>query len=663
MKKKAIYIFFFFLFYTYASPAQNKLRDSLNQVARSAHDTLRVRALSKISSVVASNSPDSAFLLSDSALRLAQKIDYRNGIAVSYQSMGNAQTTSGRYDEAIQSLLKALQIFENLKDKNAISNTYNTLANAYMGQKNREKAYDYYLKSYKLSEQAPRYDHMVAISSVGLAGVLIEKAKYSEAISYYQKAESYFTANNKTNLAAMVTSMMGEAYYRSGDLFTAEKYYRSVLPLFRKTNNEYALAGCLSSLGSVEFQRKNYVQAKTYFEEALAINKKRNALDNIQTAAFELSRILELLNKPAEALAYYKIYVQYKDSVINEARNRTQAEAEQKYESEKKAKELQLKNMELENSQMQVSQRNALLYVFAGATLIFIVLLFFVYNQFAAKRKANLLLETKNTEVEFQKSIIEEKNKDITDSINYSRHIQRAILPSTLSIRAAFNDSFVIYKPKDIISGDFYFLEKDEDCVYLTVLDCTGHGVPGAMLSIFAQSALKNIIASANYKHNPAGILKELCHQFKINLQAEGSDLSINDGADVAVCILHPAKNILYFAGARNDLHRVKNGKIDEFSGNRYGISGVNTGIQTEFTDYVIDVEKDDRYYLFTDGYADQFGGAQGKKFKQRQLKQVILESSSLSFKEQQLKLTNLFDEWKGNLEQVDDVTLLGFLC
>lgn len=641
--------------------SQQRVRDSLNHLCTVSHDTLKVQLLNKISRLLEGNNPDSAYIFGDSALVLSRKINYDYGIGISYMSMGSSQTTSGKYDLAINDLMKGLKILEKVKNKRALTNIYNSIANAYLGLKNNKRAYEFFLKSHRLAGQAPRNDFMVAVTSVGIGGILLEEGKFVQAIDYYQNAEAWFRDNNYASYGAMASAMMGEAYYKSGDLFKAEKYYRKVISEFRKVNDEYGLATVLNSLGTLEMQRKNYQQATVYLEESFELNKKRNALDNIQSAALSLSQAHELQNKPAKALVYYKVYMQYKDSVINVERNRAIAEAESKYESEKKEKELKLKNMELESSQMQVSQRNNLIYVFAAAIVIFIILLFGVYKQFREKRKANFLLQSKNEEVERQKSIIEEKNKDITDSINYSRHIQQAILPSPQAIQESFPDSFVIFKPKDIVSGDFYLLEKQEECTYLAVVDCTGHGVPGAMLSVFAHSALKNIISSFDLKHNPAGILKELCHQFKTNLQSNDPSLSINDGVDMGICIFHPVKKMLYFAGAKNNLLRIKNGVKDEFTGNRYGISGTNTGIQTEFTDYVIDVEISDRYYLFTDGFADQFGGPKGKKFKQKQLEETLLSNSTLSFQQQGESLNTVFGNWKGQLEQLDDVTLIGF--
>ncbi|MEO6301535.1 MAG: SpoIIE family protein phosphatase, partial [Bacteroidia bacterium] len=385
----------------------------------------------------------------------------------------------------------------------------------------------------------------------------------------------------------------------------------------------------------------------------------RNAYANILTNAKALSALMELQNKPSEALKYYKTYTQYNDSVLNIERNKAFTEAESKYESEKKEQQLKLKNLELEKSQIQSSQRGKLVYIFAGAMVIFLILLFFVYKQFSEKKKANVLLTNKNEEIEKQKSIIEEKNKDITDSINYSKHIQQAIIPSTLKVKSTLNESLIFFKPKDIVSGDFYFVEKIGNAIYIAVIDCTGHGVPGALLSVFAYSNIKNIISTGNYKTNPAGILTELCKQFKLNLQSHA--IKINDGVDMSICILNVETNKLYYSGAKNNMLQVNKDGLKEYYADRWGVSGSNEEAHTVFTNHELEAKQGEKYFLFTDGFADQFGGPKGKKFKLKQLEDLLLRTHDMPFEQQNFTLSETFVSWKGNLEQIDDVTVIGF--
>lgn len=641
--------------------SQNKRLDSLVKEFPRSHDTTKVQILCSVARSFEANDPEKAIKIADSALVIAKRTKYKLGEGGAYGILGSALCTAGRYDDAINSLITSLKIFEGAKSKRNIMNTYNSIANAYMGLKNNDKAYEYFLKAYNLANEEPKSEYMVAVASVGVGNMLLEKNEFEKAIEFYKKSEAFFRAKGVVNYEAMCITMIGETYTKDSNYVEAEKYFLKSLPLFRSSNDDYGLAINLANLGGVEVEKKEYKKAEQFYKEALAINLKRKALDNIQSTALGLSHVYELQGKVKDALTNYKIYIQYKDSVINVERNKAVAEAESKYESEKKEQQLQLKNSELEKSHLKVSQRNSLIYFFAAAMGVFMILLFFVYKQFREKKKANILLTNKNEEIEKQKSIIEEKNKDITDSINYSKHIQQAIIPSAKKVRQHLPNSFVIFKPKDIVSGDFYLIEELDGLIYLAVVDCTGHGVPGAMLSVFAHSSIKNIISTNKYKNNPAGILTELCSQFKTNLQSHKTTLTISDGVDMSICIIDKGNSKLHFAGAKNGLIQLRNGNLIEHHANRYGISGNNENSHLIFTNHEVEVEKEDKFYLSTDGFIDQFGGPKGKKFKQKQLKDLVINYSNLSFDVQADNLINDFVMWKGILEQIDDVTLIGF--
>jgi serine phosphatase RsbU (regulator of sigma subunit) len=498
-----------------------------------------------------------------------------------------------------------------------------------------------------------------------LGSVLITQNRSEEAINYFEKAVEGFNKDGNKAYAAMAMTMIGEAYVNDSDYVAAEKYFLHAMPKFEEENDEYAIAINCTNLGSIELHKKNYAKAFAYFDRALKLNLKREAWDNIKNNALKLSELMETQNKSSEALKYYKMYVQYKDSVINIERNKALANAESKYNAEKKEQQLILKNLELEKSQSEVKQRNTLIYIFIGALLIFVVLLFVVYRLYRQKRKTNIVLnrqfseiKLKTTQIEEQKNIIEEKNKDIMDSINYSKHIQQAILPSENLIQKALPNSFFIYKPKDIISGDFYFIENTPERVYFAVVDCTGHGVPGALLSVFSQNTLKKIISTK--KGMPHEILTEICQEFKANLTSDNNEsLSINDGMDIALACLDKKDNKLYFSGAKNPLLLMRNSEMHELKADRWSISGRNEDQQLKFTHHELELKKGDKIYMFSDGFADQFGGPKGKKYKYKQIKELIMEASKMVLSEQKKFIESSFNSWKGNLEQLDDVTLI----
>ncbi|MCE3260710.1 MAG: hypothetical protein K0S12_2351, partial [Bacteroidetes bacterium] len=380
-KRIAPNILFVFLLSTYFVSAQNRKLDSLNRIFPKSHDTMKVYILCSISRFYEANDPERAIKMADSALAIAKRANFQMGIGGACGSLGSCLCTAGRYDESIKTLINAIKIFEAKNSKRHLANTYNTMANAYMGLKNNEKAYEYFLKSYNMAKEDPTNTFMVAVAGVGVGNMLMEMGKLKEAIEYYKTSEKVFRDNNVPNYEAMCITMIGETYVKDSNFVEAEKYFSKSLPLFKSSNDEYGYAINLANLGSVEVNRKNYKKAAEYYDEALKINLHRKAMDNIQSTAKGLAEVLELQNKPTEALAAYKIYMQYKDSVVNTERNKAIAEAEGKYENEKKEQQLQLKNSELEKSHLKVAQRNHLIYIFAGAILVFLVLLFFVYKQ------------------------------------------------------------------------------------------------------------------------------------------------------------------------------------------------------------------------------------------------------------------------------------------
>lgn len=268
-------------------------------------------------------------------------------------------------------------------------------------------------------------------------------------------------------------------------------------------------------------------------------------------------------------------------------------------------------------------------------------------------------VEQFNKEVINQKAIIEEKNKDITDSINYAKHIQESILPLKDKIYQAFPDSFILYMPKDIVSGDFYWFSEVEGKSLIAAVDCTGHGVPGAFMSVIGHTLLSQIV---NVKKitDPALVLNQLHIEIRRALKQENLDSSARDGMDVALCCYDKETNILSYAGAFRPLYHVRGEILEEIKGDRFPIGGIQMEEKREFTSKTVSLEKGDSIFMFTDGYIDQFGGEQGKKFLARRFKDIIFSVSMKKMKEQAEIFEKKFINWRSNLEQIDDVLVIG---
>jgi ligand-binding sensor domain-containing protein/serine phosphatase RsbU (regulator of sigma subunit) len=301
-------------------------------------------------------------------------------------------------------------------------------------------------------------------------------------------------------------------------------------------------------------------------------------------------------------------------------------------------------------------------YQRAWFIITFVVLLGFGIISYIKIRERNLIREKRNLEIKVKERTLalskanEElaiRNKDITDSIKYAKRIQFAILPPEIP----FNNTFILFKPKDIVSGDFFWLTTHKGKEFIAAVDCTGHGVPGAFMSFIGYTSLNKIVIEQSI-HEPAEILNHLNEEVASTLHQKGEDI-VNDGMDIALVCYDPKNLQLQYAGAFNPLWLIRNNEILETKANRFAI-GRSTGAENRFTNHVIDIKENDIIYLFSDGYSDQFGGKEGKKFKTGNLKELLLSIHSKSVDEQRDMLDKNIEDWRGEFEQIDDMLIIG---
>lgn len=302
------------------------------------------------------------------------------------------------------------------------------------------------------------------------------------------------------------------------------------------------------------------------------------------------------------------------------------------------------------------------------AGVILIALLIVVVSANRRRKRLNEELSSKNAQIREQKAIVEDKNQSISDSIQYAKRLQSAILPKSSWI-GKFLDYFVFYQAKDIVSGDFYWFEEKQGVNYLAVADCTGHGVPGAMVSVVCANALDRALFEHD-NSSPKDILNKT-RELVIETFSQSDD-NVEDGMDITLCAIDDQRNIVTFSGANNPLWIVREGKVDgadstkeldelilsEFKGSKQPVG--NYPIMKDFDQVEIKIQSGDQLYLFSDGYIDQFGGESGKKFKSTQLKKLILENAKSSLGQQRRAISGAFNHWKGSEEQVDDVCVIG---
>ena len=301
-----------------------------------------------------------------------------------------------------------------------------------------------------------------------------------------------------------------------------------------------------------------------------------------------------------------------------------------------------------------------ILSILSIVTIVYLITKMRTHKLQQSKKKLEEKVKLRTKELALKNQELGKKNKDITDSINYAKRIQEAILPDTKKIYDALKgDCFIFYKPKDIVSGDFYFFAEKNNMILIGTVDCTGHGVPGALMSMIGSNFLNQIVNEKGIIE-PSNILTELHQKIIIALNKDSNVKGTMDGMDVGLVCIDKTKNEIKFSGAVRPLYYITASGLNEIKGSRHSIGGIKNSGTDLYQTETIKFSKDEIIYLFTDGFVDQFGGESGKKFMTKQFKELIMGLKTLNMKQQQQKIEDTFNNWKGDLEQVDDILIIG---
>jgi serine phosphatase RsbU (regulator of sigma subunit) len=363
--------------------------------------------------------------------------------------------------------------------------------------------------------------------------------------------------------------------------------------------------------------------------------------------------MFEHLDDYKSAIDFMDTYVRLNDSLNNAIYTKNLSETEAKYQNEKREEQNILLSERLKNKSLQI-------YFALAAILLLLGLAFFIFRGLRQKNKANIALSDKNKIIEEKSLLVEEQHKDITDSIKYAQRIQQAILPPDKLWNNILPQSFVFYQPKDILSGDFYWIEETTEHIFIAAADCTGHGVPGALMSIVNYNLLNRAVLEHGLT-NAGAILDSVNKYLTLSLHQTYQESAVRDGMDVSLCVINKKTKKMDFAGAFNSIYLIRNNAIQEFIPDKQPVGAFIEDNIKLFTSQSFQLLENDVVYMFTDGYADQFGGPKGKKYKYKQLQHLLLSSYTKPFDEQNQIFKSAINDWKGSLEQVDDILLLGY--
>ena len=310
--------------------------------------------------------------------------------------------------------------------------------------------------------------------------------------------------------------------------------------------------------------------------------------------------------------------------------------------------EKQLQGSKIREQEARIRSERLFRLVLVGIVFFVLLITFLVYLQLRQKKKANTLLSQKNAEISAQK-------QKITDSIHYAHRIQKAVLTPREEILHAFADHFIYFQPRELISGDFYLISELKGYIVVSAVDCTGHGVPGAFMSMLGVSFLNEILSSFDpleKDFSAAKVLNKMREKIILSLHQTGARKETKDGMDMSICLFEPGIKKVHFAGAHNPMYLIRNNELIQYDADKMPIS-IHRNVEKLFTNHEIALQKDDCIYLFTDGYADQIGGEKGRKFLSRNLKQLLLDIHTRSMDEQKTILQEKFEKWKNGYQGI----------
>jgi len=598
--------------------------------------------------------------------KIAFNLDYaRNdssAMAESYNSIGIIYENMGDYHKALGYYLKSLTILENRSDYTGIAQRYNNIGIVFYNLSNFVKAKEYLLKSIELFESLGNVaEKCKPMTSLGDLYERIEK--YDSALFLFKQVFELYNQANDKYLKANILLRMGDVFSIKGEFKKAREYYRQSLDLKLDIKDYDGVVRAQTNLAKINFQLNNTNLALPNLNATQQYVKMVNS-KKLLSDIYELYYLIyKKENDISKALHFNELFNSMKDSIFSENNNKKIYELQTIYETEKTEKENEILRQSNKIQALEVAKANTIKNLFLIIALFILILTYILYRRYRSKLKINsilneknLLLEDQKAQITKQKLEIEKKNRQITDSIEYANLIQQAMLPSTQILKNAFAESFILFMPKNIVSGDFYWFYELENKLVVAVADCTGHGVPGAFMSMIGMEMLHEVFD--HYKiSEPDLALNHLRENISKVLQQE--DSGNLDGMDVAICVIDKENKIIEYAGAKIPLLIVENEELHEIKANKFSIGG-QSSITDLFNKQIIHYRSPISIYLFSDGYHDQFGGPNNMRINSNLFKELLYINSTKTMQEQIDYLLDFHLKWKGDNTQIDDILVVG---
>lgn len=635
------------------------------------------------------------------SLKIREDLNDKQGASDCMNNMGVVYMDQGNFSKALEYFFKTLPIKKELGDKRGIASILSNIGITYFYKselsiktKNEDIliSIDCFKKALQIYIELGNIKGM-ADCQINLTSKYFYLKKYEESLKFAKDARlNYEKINDKRGISFCYINM-ADVHTEKKEYSEAIEFLNLSLNIKKEIGEKMGIGECYYKLGKIYLEQKNYSQALKYFYDYLPIAQEMESLEDLRSCYKYLSLIYSNLNNYKKAYDYHVLFKQMQDSLINTDNTKKITQLEMNYQFQQKEREQELIQQQKDAvKRMELKRQKLFKNAFIIGFFLTLLFSFFIFRSYRLSRKKSIILakqkseileknailfhqkeeitsqrdeiEKQRDEIEIQHHLIEKKNKNITDSILYAQRIQRAILPLDEKLDKILKDYFVFFHPKDIVSGDFYWAEhytntKSETISLFAAIDCTGHGVPGAFMSLLGYNGLSQAI-SENKLIRPSEILDFLSNYIKDILRHHKEDRTVKDGMDLFLCSLNRNTLLLEYAGVHNPAYIVRNGEVLTLKPDTHSIGDPFSDWFKGYNNHQIALQKNDCIYLFTDGFIDQFGGEGRKKFMKKRFRELLIDIHLLSMSEQKMELEKVFKQWKGDNIQIDDNLIIG---
>ncbi|WKV12872.1 tetratricopeptide repeat protein [Marivirga harenae] len=577
-----------------------------------------------------------------------------------------------RYNLAIQHCIQSLKIKEEMEIQKGKEITLNTIGLIYQELGTYKKAKEYLFEALALArENGEPYNIATTHSNIG--NYYLATGSIEDALQSFQSAMKIDSSSqDKTGLAYSFYDI-GKVYLLKDELTKAIENFKKAKELADEQNMPELEARIGLEMGGVFITKSEFQIAIQELKNSVTIAQKINSSGILKDTYQKLSKLYDKMGDKTNALIYMKLFMLESERKFKEENIRSIAEIEALYNIDKKEKEIDLLKKDNAIKELQAEQRSFFITALSIGLFLLTVLLIILYNRNKLKNRANKALNEQNKAIQEQKEEIEnqkeelaatsnklvDKNQEVTDSIVYAKQIQDSLLPQLQTIKEVLPQSFIFFRPRDIVSGDFYWFTQIENKTAIAVVDCTGHGVPGAFMTVLANSLLNQIVLETGIT-SPDLIVSLLDQKIQQNLHQQQLENANTDGLDIGLVLLDPQNKTIEYSGAKIPLYHYQDNELQVIKSDRNSV-GSTQQLNKSFTKKEIKYKPGDMIFMSSDGFQDQFGGPKNKKFMKSNFRKLLSKIAEKPGQEQLNCVEEQFIKWRGSNPQTDDILVIGF--